>query len=73
VLVVRSNPYIPDPGAARAVIEDALEPLVDFDVDTRELLEQAEEIQAQKRRIAEQLQQYEQPEGRQPSTPSMYQ
>ncbi|MEF8885286.1 MAG: PAC2 family protein, partial [Haloarculaceae archaeon] len=31
-LVVRSNPYIPDPGAARAVIENALEPLVDFDI-----------------------------------------
>ena len=73
VLVVRSNPYIPDPAAARAVIEDALEPLVDFDIDTRELLEQAEEIQAQKRRIAEQLQEYQQSEGTQPSTPSMYQ
>lgn len=73
VLVVRSNPYIPDPAAARAVIEDALEPLVDFDVDTEELLEQAEEIQAQKRRIAEQLQQYQQQEGPQPSTPSMFQ
>jgi uncharacterized protein len=72
-LVVRSNPYVPDPGAARAVIEDALEPLVDFDVDTRELLEQAEEIQAQKRRIAEQLQQYQQTEDTQSRAPSMYQ
>jgi uncharacterized protein len=73
VLVVRSNPYIPDPGAARAVIEDALEPLVDFDVDTRKLLDEAEEIQAQKRRIAEQLREYQQTEETQPSTPSMYQ
>ncbi|MFB6137177.1 MAG: proteasome assembly chaperone family protein [Halobacteriaceae archaeon] len=60
VLVVRSNPYIPDPGAARAVIEDALEPLVEFDIDTTELKEQAEEIQRQKSQIAEQLQQYQQ-------------
>lgn len=40
-LVVRSNPYIPDPAAARAVIEGALEPLVEFDIDVRELREQA--------------------------------
>ncbi|QLD89577.1 proteasome assembly chaperone family protein [Natronomonas salina] len=45
VLIVGSNPYLPDPTAARAVIEDALEPLVDFDVDTGALVERAEEIQ----------------------------
>ena len=72
VLIVRSNPYIPDPGAARAVIEDALEPLVEFDIDTRELLEQAEEIQEQKQRIAEQLQQYQQQQEQQPRM-GMYQ
>jgi uncharacterized protein len=73
VLIVRSNPYIPDPGAARAVVEDALEPLVAFDIDTHELLEQAEEIQRQKRRIAEQLQQYQNQRGGQPSPSGMYQ
>ncbi|WP_442928607.1 proteasome assembly chaperone family protein [Natronomonas sp.] len=72
VLIVRSNPYIPDPGAARAVIENALEPLVDFDIDTQELLEQAEEIQRQKQQIAEQLQQYQQQEEQQPRA-GMYQ
>jgi uncharacterized protein len=74
VLVVRSNPYIPDPGAARSVIENALEPLVDFDIDTERLREQAEEIQEQKRQIAEQLQQYQQQQQsqQQPVTP-MYQ
>ena len=72
-LVVRCNPYIPDPGAARSVIEEALEPLVDFDVDTQELSEQAEEIQQQKRQIAEQLRQYQQGQQQQPPTPSMYQ
>jgi uncharacterized protein len=72
VLIVRSNPYIPDPGAARAVIENALEPLVEFDIDTQELLERAEEIQEQKQQIAEQLQQYQQQEGEQPRV-GMYQ
>jgi len=71
VLIVESNPYIPDPGAARAVIEDALEPLVEFDIDTAELLEQAEEIQEQKQQIAEQLQQYQQQEEQPPT--GMYQ
>jgi uncharacterized protein len=73
ILIVRSNPYIPDPGAARAVIEDALEPLVDFDIDTQELLEQAEEIQQQKQQIAEQLQQYQQQEEQPPRAAGMFQ
>lgn len=62
VLIVRSNPFIPDPGAARAVIENALEPLVEFDIDTQELLDQAEKIQQQKQQIAQQLQQAQQQE-----------
>jgi len=61
VLIVRSNPYIPDPGAARAVIENALEPLVDFDIDTSELEERAGEIRRQMDRIAQQLQEYHTP------------
>ncbi|EMA56104.1 proteasome assembly chaperone family protein [Halococcus thailandensis] len=73
LLIVRSNPYIPDPTAARAIVEDALEPLVEFDIDTQELLEQAEEIQEQNQQIAEQLQQYQQQQGQQPSISGMYQ
>lgn len=57
VLIVRCDPRLPDAGAARAVIEDALEPLVDFDIDTSELRDQAEEIQRQKQQVAQQLQQ----------------
>jgi len=71
VLIVRSHPYVPDPRAARAVIENALEPLVKFDIDTQELLEQAEEIQQQKQQIAEQLQQYQQQQDQPPT--GMYQ
>ncbi|MFB6155352.1 MAG: proteasome assembly chaperone family protein [Haloferacaceae archaeon] len=70
VLVVKSNPYLPDPGAARSVIENALEPLVDFDIDTTELEEQADEIQRRKSQIARQLQQQQQ---QKPQSPSMYQ
>ncbi|MEF8786999.1 MAG: PAC2 family protein [Haloarculaceae archaeon] len=73
VLIVSSNPYIPDPRAARAVIENALEPLVEFDIDTEELREQAEEIQQQKQQIAEQLQQYQQQQEQQPQVAGMYQ
>ena len=73
VLIVRSNPYIPDPAAARAVIEEALEPLVEFDIHTQELREQAEEIQKQKQQIAEQLRQYQQQQDQQPAMPGMYQ
>ncbi len=73
VLIVSSNPYIPDPGAARAVIENALEPLVEFDIDTTELREQAEQIQQQKQQIAEQLQQYQQQQEQQPQVAGMYQ
>jgi uncharacterized protein len=73
VLVVRSNPYIPDPGAAQAVIENALEPLVEFDIDTQELREQADEIQRQKQQIAEQLQQYQQSTDQPPQPTGMYQ
>ncbi|WP_340101420.1 proteasome assembly chaperone family protein [Salinibaculum salinum] len=73
VLIVSSNPYIPDPSAARAVIENALEPLVEFDIDTEELREQAEEIQQQKQQIAEQLQQYQQQQEQQPQVAGMYQ
>jgi len=69
ILVVRSNPYIPDPGAAEAVIETALEPLVEFDIDTTNLRERAEEIQQQMQRIVEQLQQYQQEPQQQPVTP----
>jgi predicted ATP-grasp superfamily ATP-dependent carboligase len=37
----------------------AIEPLVKIDIDTQELLEQAEQIQKQNQQIAEQLRQYQ--------------
>lgn len=73
ILVVRSNPYIPDPGAAEAVIETALEPLVEFDIDTTELRERAEEIQRRMQQVAEQLQQYQQGDSQQQPVTPMFQ
>ncbi|WP_255193511.1 proteasome assembly chaperone family protein [Natronobeatus ordinarius] len=57
LLIVRAHPFLPDPRAAQSVIENALEPLVDFDIDTAPLEEQADEIQQRMHQIAEQYQQ----------------
>lgn len=57
LLLVRADPRLPDPAAAQSVIETALEPLVEFEIGTDELQEQAEEIQRQKQQVAQQLQQ----------------
>ena len=74
VLIVQAHPYLPDPAAARSVIENALEPLVEFDIDTTELKEQADDIQRRLRQIAqqyEQMSQDQQPKETQP--PGMFQ
>lgn len=70
VLIVKAHPFIPDPGAAHDVIEEALEPLVAFDVDTQGLLDQADQIQDQLQQIAAQLEQYQEQE---PHARGMYQ
>lgn len=57
VLIVQAHPYLPDPGAAQELIETALEPIVEFDIDTTQLREQADEIQQQMAQIAQQYQQ----------------
>ncbi len=57
LLIVRSHPFLPDPQAAKSVIETALEPLVEFDIDTTALDEQADEIQQQMQQVAQQYQQ----------------
>lgn len=76
VLIVKSHPYLPDPGAAQAVIEEALEPLVDFDIDTGELEKQADEIRGRMQQIAEQYQRMVEEESggrRESGLPGMYQ
>jgi len=73
ILIVRANPYFPDPAAAKALIEGALEPLVEFEVDTAELEEQAAEIRKGKQQIAQQLQQQQEGGVAQPQGRSMFQ
>lgn len=62
LFVVRAHPFLPDPRAAKAVVETALEPLVRFDVDTTPLDEQTEEIQRRMQQIANQYQQMQEGE-----------
>jgi uncharacterized protein len=57
LLLSRAAPNAPDPAAAASVIDTALEPLVDFDITTGDLREQAEQIQNQKQQVAQQLNQ----------------
>lgn len=77
ILIVKAHPYLPDPAAAQALVENAIEPLVQFDIDTTELSEQADEIQRRMKQIAQHYQQMAQDQGQgqqqaRPS-PSMYQ
>ena len=74
LLVVHSHPFLPDPKAARDLIETALEPLVDFDIDTSELDEQSETIKQQMQQVAEQYQQmFEEPQADHPPAAGMFQ
>ncbi|MFC7077530.1 proteasome assembly chaperone family protein [Haloarcula halophila] len=54
-LVVEADRQFPDPAAARAVLQTAIGPLGDFQVDTEALVEQADQIAEAKQRLAEQL------------------
>ena len=74
LLVVQAHPHVPDPGAALSVIEHALEPLVDFDIDTSDLKERATEIRQQMHRIAKQYERMEEERQRgEPRAMGMYQ
>ena len=74
VLIVGAHPFLPDPTAAQAVIERALEPLVDFDIDTTELAAQADEIKRRMEQIAQQYRQMtEEQQPQDGSTSRMYQ
>ncbi len=75
LLVVRSHPHLPDPRAAKSVIENALSPLVEFSVDTQQLDEQADEIQQRLQQIAahHQSMQEQQEANTQAVAPGMFQ
>ena len=63
VLMVRAHPFLPDPKSAQTVIEEAMEPLVDFDIDTSDLDQHAQEIRRRLDQIAEQYRQMTQEQG----------
>lgn len=74
LLLVRADPFVPDPEAAQLVIDHALEPMVEFSIDTDPLLEQAKQIQARKAQIAKQLQRADQTDATEsPSVSGMFQ
>ena len=73
LLIVRAHPRLPDPGAAKAVIETALEPIVEFDIDTTALDEHAEEIRTQMAQIAQQYEQVANEQETEPQVRGMYQ
>ena len=73
ILIVRANPYFPDPAAAKVLIEEALEPLVEFEIETTELEEQAAEIRKRKGQIAQQLKQQQEEQTPQPQGRGMFQ
>ncbi|MFC4551320.1 MULTISPECIES: proteasome assembly chaperone family protein [Halorussus] len=72
-LVVKAHPFLPDPNAARALIEKALEPLVEFDIDTRELEEEAEAIRNEMEQVARYFEQLQSDPDHSTAESSMYQ
>ena len=72
-LIVSAHPYLPDPEAARAVIDEALEPLVDFDIDTQALQERADDIRTRLQRVAQHYKQLQGGEQRSSEDFEMYQ
>jgi uncharacterized protein len=55
-LIVETEARFPDPEAARALLVNGIEPLVDIDIDTDALVDHAEEIRKARERLARQVQ-----------------
>ncbi len=72
-LIVESNPQLPDPEAARALIENGITPITDVEVDVESLTEQAEQIGEQREQFAQRMQQAEDDESTQARPLGMYQ
>jgi uncharacterized protein len=53
--VVQSNAQFPDPEAARVMIANAIAPIADIEVDTQQLVDQAEEIADARQQLAQQM------------------
>lgn len=55
-LVVQSNAKFPDPESARILLLKAIQQIAEIDIDTDELVEQAEEIATARENLAQQMQ-----------------
>jgi uncharacterized protein len=55
-LVTETEAKFPDPEAARAVLDHGIAPIAGIDVETEDLVEQAEEIQDAREQLAQQIQ-----------------
>ncbi|MDY6761573.1 MAG: PAC2 family protein [Candidatus Nanohaloarchaea archaeon] len=71
-LVAETDPQFPDPIAAQLLLDDGVEQIVDIEVDTEVLVEQAEEIKEQKQQLAEMIQEAESHEKGQTFPEGMY-
>lgn len=56
-LVVEAHPQFPDPKASKVLLDHGISPITGIDIDTAELVDQAEEIQTARQRLAKQMQQ----------------
>jgi uncharacterized protein len=72
-LVVEASKQFPDPEAARSVLEYGVEPLADVEIDTDDLVKQAEDIREARERLAERMQQAEADESSQAQPLRMFQ
>lgn len=72
-LVVESDPQFPDPRAAKHLIDEAISPLANIEVPTRELVDRAEEIREQKERLAQRMQEAGEEESTQAKPMRMFQ
>ncbi len=55
-LIVQTDPKFPDPEAARVLLKNGIEPIVDVSIDASTLVEQAGEIQTAREELAKRLQ-----------------
>jgi uncharacterized protein len=72
-LIVETNPQFPDPEAARAMLEHGISPIAGIDIDTDDLVEQAEEIQQAREQLAQRMQQTDANESSQAEPIRMFQ
>jgi len=55
-LIVETDPRFPDPGSARVLIKEGIEPLTDLEVPVDNLVERADEIQNAREQLAKRMQ-----------------